>query len=153
MNTIIFYEKTGCVGNQQQKHSLTAWLRDSNKDNDFCLEVRDLLNTHWTQTELLSFFSGKPIKQWFNQSEPKVKSGEININYLSQQQAIDLMLSDPILICRPLLQYNSLKQSGYVDGPVLAALGIFLTPETDLQSCPMMDDEPDCFESNSGDAI
>lgn len=144
MNTIVFYEKTGCVGNLQQKDFLCSWLHEHKYDNDYRLEVRDLLNTQWTANELRSFFANKPVKQWFNQSAPKVKSGEININQLDEQQAISLMLTDPILICRPLLQFDSVRQSGFFDGPVLAALNIFLTPGADLQSCPMTDAHPVC---------
>lgn len=144
MKTIVFYEKTGCVGNLKQKYFLNAWLRNNKYGNDYRLEVRDLLNTHWTATELRSFFSDKPVKQWFNQSAPKVKSGEININSLGEQQAISLMLTDPILICRPLLHYESVKQSGFVDGPVLAALEIFLSSDKDRQSCPMTDAQDVC---------
>jgi nitrogenase-associated protein len=144
MKTIVFYEKTGCIGNRQQKDFLRSWLHDNKFHNDYTLEVRDLLATPWSADELRLFFGDKPVKQWFNQSAPRVTSGEINIDCLNEQQAITLMLADPILICRPLLQLDTKKQSGFVDGPVLASLNIFLTPEEDLQSCPMADLQPVC---------
>jgi len=147
MKTIVFYEKTGCVGNLQQKDFLRSWLHENKYGNDYRLEVRDLLNTHWSETELRRFFADKPIRQWFNQSAPKIKSGEIDINNFGEKQAISLMLAEPILICRPLLQYDAVKQSGFVDGPVLAALDIYLTPGADLQSCPMSGTQPACGET------
>lgn len=135
MKNIVFYEKPGCVGNQAQKTLL--------RDAGYRLEVKNLLENNWTTSELRSFFGNKPVNRWFNQSAPKIKSGAIDINGLDEQQAIKLMLAEPLLICRPLLQYGDLKQSGFVPGPVLTALEFILDSEQDLQSCPMAEDMPE----------
>jgi hypothetical protein len=49
------------------------------------------------------------------------------------------MVADPILIRRPLLELGELRQSGFVKGPVLEALGVILNPAENLQECPMAD--------------
>jgi nitrogenase-associated protein len=131
---IIFWEKPGCIGNTQQKAVL--------RQHGYKLDVRDLLTTPWTAEQLRPFFAGKAVNEWFNQSAPDVKSGVINIGQLSENEALDMMVQTPLLICRPLLQVNELRQSGFVDGVVLNHLNIQLQADEDLQSCPMADDEP-----------
>lgn len=137
---IAFYEKPGCIGNQQQK----ALLRNQGHQ----LKVQDLLGQPWTETKLRPFFGNKPVSQWFNQSAPKIKSGEIAVESLDEAKAIELMLAEPLLICRPLMQYKDKKQSGFLQGPVVDALNIPLDPQEDLQSCPMTDDAPVCGEAS-----
>lgn len=136
MSTLIFYEKPGCVGNRQQK----ALLRR----HGVCFEVRDLLRERWTQKRLRPYFADKPLLAWFNQSAPQVKSGDIAIDCLDHRRALALMVEQPLLICRPLLHYGALRQSGFVPGPVLDALGIPLQSGIDLQTCPMTGSDPHC---------
>lgn len=90
------------------------------------------------------FFGDKPVSEWFNLSAPAVKSDTINIVALSARQALNLMLVEPLLICRPLLQYGQQWQSGFVNGPVLTALGIVLDAATDLNDCPIVGDAFKC---------
>jgi len=128
MTQLIFYEKPGCVGNNRQKALLRA--------QGIVFEVKDLLTTPWTVESLRPFFGNKPVAQWFNDSAPKVKSGEIDIHTLSETQALKMMLQEPLLIRRPLLDLDKKKQSGFTAGIVLDALGVVLEAEKDLQSCP-----------------
>ncbi|MEL0583991.1 MAG: hypothetical protein AAES65_03795 [Candidatus Thiodiazotropha sp. (ex. Lucinoma kazani)] len=58
------------------------------------------------------------------------------------------MISDPILIRRPLLELGSLKQSGFASGVVLDALGVSLNPLHPLQDCPMQDESPMICEAS-----
>jgi nitrogenase-associated protein len=129
MNTLIFYEKPGCIGNQQQQ----ALLRTQGVS----FQTKDLLSTEWTADTLRPYFGDKPVAAWFNASAPKVKSGAILLDELSESEALALMIAEPILICRPLLDYAGIRQSGFTPGPVLTALGVNLNPQEDLQSCPM----------------
>lgn len=129
MSSLIFYEKPGCVGNRQQQALLRA--------QGVSFEVRDLLSAPWTAATLRPFFAAKPVADWFNRSAPKVKSGALAIDALDEEQALALMLEEPLLICRPLLVYGELRQSGFTPGPVLDALKIQLSSADDLQSCPM----------------
>ncbi|MES9813985.1 MAG: nitrogenase-associated protein [Candidatus Thiodiazotropha sp.] len=138
MSDIRFYEKPGCFGNQQQKSVLLGLGHR--------LEIRDLLSEPWTVERLRPFFANKPVTEWFNLSAPKVKSGEIDISTLDERQALAMMIKEPLLICRPLLQQGELRQSGFLPGPLLDALGISLDPHEDLQSCPMTDNVQVCEE-------
>jgi nitrogenase-associated protein len=128
MTELVFYEKPGCIGNQQQK----ALLRQLG----ISLEVRDLLSESWSSESLRPFFANKPVAEWFNDSAPQVKNGEIEIHRLSEEKALSLMVQQPILIRRPLMVCQSLRQSGFTPGPVLDYLGVILDPEKDLQACP-----------------
>ncbi|MCG8030414.1 MAG: hypothetical protein N0E59_19985 [Candidatus Thiodiazotropha taylori] len=132
MTELVFYEKPGCIGNKQQK----AILRKLG----ISLEVRDILSETWTSDNLRSFFGDKAISAWFNESAPQVKSGEIDIDHLNEAEALRLMVEQPILIKRPLMIYQSLKQSGFAVGPVLDYLGVYLNESQKVESCPMQDE-------------
>jgi nitrogenase-associated protein len=138
MNELCFYEKPGCHGNRQQQALLLSL--------GYRFEVRDLLSEPWTAQRLRPFFGERPVAEWFNLSAPRIKSGELAIHELDEDQALALMLVEPLLVCRPLLQLGELRQAGFVPGPVLDALGVTLAPGEDLQSCPMDSAEPQCGE-------
>jgi len=144
MNELLFYEKPGCVGNGRQR----ALLRSHGHHP----LIRDLLSEPWTAQRLRPFFGDRPVAEWFNLSAPRVKSGEIPIQELDASQALALMLEEPLLICRPLLQYGAAKQSGFMQGPVLDALGISLDPRQDLQSCPVDTPEPVTCDTGWGES-
>ena len=131
-----FWEKPGCQGNRRQQ----AVLREQGIE----VRVHDLLSHAWTARELRPFFGDKPVEQWFNDSAPAVRSGKTDIGDIDVDTALLLMVNDPILIRRPLLQLGELKQSGFEAGPVLEALGITLDDDSDLQSCPRPRDASPC---------
>lgn len=136
MTALVFYEKPGCVGNQRQKAEL--------RGRGVALQVRDLLSERWTTDGLRPFFGSLPVAEWFNLSAPQVKRGEVDIHACTEQQALQMMLAEPLLIRRPLLQFGDAHQAGFFDGPALAAVGIRLEPEKGLETCPMSDAEPAC---------
>jgi nitrogenase-associated protein len=138
MSELTFYEKPGCVGNQKQKELLLSMGHK--------LEVKDLLQEEWSAERLRPFFGDRPITEWFNQSAPQIREGWISPGRLNERRALKVMLLEPLLIRRPLLEFGSLKQSGFEPGPVLTALGVSLDPEEDLQSCPMPGASPECDE-------
>jgi nitrogenase-associated protein len=129
MTDLVFYEKPGCIGNKQQKAILLKL--------GIRLEVHDILSEPWTAERLRPFFGNKTIPMWFNESAPQVKSGEIDIDQLDESEALSLMVEQPILIKRPLMIYQSLKQSGFTSGPVLDELGVNLDGGNRVESCPM----------------
>jgi len=45
-----------------------------------------------------------PVAQWFNRAAPRVKSGEIVPEQLGADAALALLLAEPLLIRRPLMQ-------------------------------------------------
>jgi nitrogenase-associated protein len=131
MTELVFYEKPGCVGNLKQQKLLTSQGID--------YVVRDLISEPWSAQRLRPYFADKPITQWFNTTAPRIKSGELSIETLDENKALALMVEDPILIRRPLLEYRDLYQSGFEAGAVLTALGVVLNPAENLQDCPMED--------------
>jgi nitrogenase-associated protein len=136
MTELLFYEKPGCVGNGKQKNLL--------RNQGVSFQVRDLLSHPWTADTLRAFFGTTPVSEWFNNSAPKVKSGEIPVETISEQEALSLMLKEPILIRRPLMELGEIRQSGFVPGPVLEALEVNLNPAENLQDCPMDVSQPNC---------
>ena len=96
MTHIVFYEKPGCGGNARQRAALNA--------AGHTLERRNLLTTHWTAQSLLAFLAPLPVVDWFNRAAPRIKSGEIQPAALDASAAMALLLQDPLLIRRPLMQ-------------------------------------------------
>ena len=96
MVRIVFYEKPGCGGNAKQRALLEA--------AGHTLERRSLLDEPWTRDSLLAFLQPLPVAQWFNRAAPRVKSGEVVPEALSPEAALPLLLAEPLLIRRPLMQ-------------------------------------------------
>ena len=103
--TIIFYEKTGCSGNQRQKQVL--------EKNGLSYQTKSLLDTVWTKETLEPFFQGLNKSAMINQFAPKIKNNELNIENYTKEELIQLMCLEPILIKRPLLQIGSSYLCGF----------------------------------------
>ena len=126
MAHIIFWEKPGCAGNARQKALLLA--------SGHTLEVRNLLAEPWEAELLRSFFAGRPVAEWFNRSSPRIKSGELIPEALNESQALALMLADPLLIRRPLIEADGRREAGFEPERVSAWIGLKETrvPVTDI---------------------
>ncbi|MBA4256305.1 MAG: hypothetical protein C0445_10560 [Polaromonas sp.] len=96
MTHLVFYEKPGCGGNARQRAALEA--------AGHTLERRNLLTAHWHRDDLLAFLAPLPVADWFNRAAPRVKSGEVVPEALSGDAALALLLAEPLLIRRPLMQ-------------------------------------------------
>ncbi|MDO9315677.1 MAG: ArsC/Spx/MgsR family protein [Burkholderiaceae bacterium] len=96
MTHLVFFEKPGCAGNAKQRALLEA--------AGHTLERRNLLTAPWTPERLLEFLATLPVAQWFNRAAPRVKSGEIVPEQLDAASALALLLAEPLLIRRPLMQ-------------------------------------------------
>jgi nitrogenase-associated protein len=105
MARVIFYEKPGCKGGTRQKVLLTAAGHE--------VITYNLLTEPWTVERLRSFFGDRPVKEWFNLSAPQIKSGEVVPEQLDEQSALFLMLREPLLIRRPLLQVGDRREVGF----------------------------------------
>jgi nitrogenase-associated protein len=125
MKSLIFYEKTGCKGNARQKAMLEA--------AGYTLEVRSLLDEAWGAAELRSFFGDRPVVDWFNEKAPAIKQGVIDPAVFDAESAIAIMLREPILIRRPLVNLNGQKACGF-DDAVQAMLGL-QEPATGMEAC------------------
>ncbi|WP_299485651.1 hypothetical protein [Acaryochloris sp. IP29b_bin.137] len=96
MVRVDFYEKPGCAGNAKQKHLL--------KKAGHQVKVHNLLAESWTQGRLRPFFGDRPVAEWFNPTAPAITAGEVCPKQLSVEAALALMVKQPILIWRPLMQ-------------------------------------------------
>ena len=105
MNLVIFYKKRACVTNNKQKEL----LRKAG-----CLVIeRNILSNTLTKEELSIFFRDEPIDRWFNKNAPRIKNGLLNISDIDKDEALNMMIEDPILIKRPLLIINNEKICGF----------------------------------------
>ncbi len=122
MALINCYEKPGCLNNVRQKQLLV--------EAGHVLIVHDLLRQSWADepSKLRSFFRNRPVSDWFNPSAPKIKQGLLNPNAMTELEAINAMIDDPILIRRPLLESGAIRMAGF--DPVLVDAWIDLTPGT-----------------------
>lgn len=130
MAAIIFWEKPGCQGNARQKEILLASGHE--------LDVRDLLSEPWTESGLALFFGNRPVVEWFNPAHPKVKSGEVVPERYNPQEALRLMVAEPLYIVRPLMQVGEERLAGFDVGQVHNWIGLVLASvgERDPRNCP-----------------
>ena len=132
MAKVIFYEKPGCINNTQQKKI----LRDAGHD----LEVRDLLKQSWTAEKLRPFFGDLLVVDWFNHTAPAVKSGSVNPESVTEQEAIRLMIEMPLLIRRPLMQVSEECRAGFDIQEVNDWIGLQnFKKDIDLETCPRIE--------------
>ena len=116
MAHIIFFEKPGCGGNAKQKAMLLA--------AHHTLEVKNLLESPWNKGELLLFLRPLAVPDWFNRAAPSVKSGEVVPESLSADEAINLLLAQPLLIRRPLMAVGESRMVGFDTAAVHAWVGL-----------------------------
>lgn len=128
MKLILFYEKPGCSTNAKQKKSL--------KDTGYMVITRNILELEMHKEELFSYLKNKPLQEWFNPSAPKIKSGEIDPKDFSSQEALGLLLREPILIRRPLININGHHMCGFDMKAIENALGFSLKDQLD-ENCSL----------------
>lgn len=116
MATITFFEKPGCAGNKQQKALLQA--------AGHTIEARSLLAEPWTAERLADFLGPLPVDEWFNRSAPRVRDGEIIPKRLSIDEAMALLLEEPLLIRRPLMEVGDTRMVGFDTFAVDAWIGL-----------------------------
>ena len=116
MKLVIFYEKPGCATNTKQKKSI--------RDAGYFVIERDLLNNEMSKEMLYEFVKDKPVHEWFNVNAPKIKSKEIDPLSFSKDEALELILKEPILIKRPLMVIGDNKICGFDSGRIEKILNI-----------------------------
>jgi nitrogenase-associated protein len=116
MARVIFYEKPGCKGGTKQKVLLTAAGHE--------VVAYNLLTEPWTVEKLRSFFGDRPVIEWFNKAAPSVKSGEVNPENITAENALVMMLRDPLLIRRPLIQVGDKREVGFDVEKIDAWIGL-----------------------------
>jgi nitrogenase-associated protein len=143
---VTFYEKPGCINNTKQK----KWLAAAGHD----VTEKNILETPWTREELLLYFGDKPVADWFNRTAPLVKSGEVTPDTAGKEEALDLMLKNPILIKRPLIRVGDERLQGFATDAVHAWIGLDASEgneaiveelrKDNLGLCPMLAKETSC---------
>lgn len=130
MAKVIFWEKPGCKGNARQKEILLA--------SGHQLDVRNLLTELWTVEQLLRFFRNRPVVEWFNPSNPMVKAGEIDPSEINREEALAMMMNEPLLIVRPLMQVGNERLAGFDTEQVHNWIGLNLETvgPRDPKNCP-----------------
>lgn len=133
MATITFYEKPGCKGNARQKALLQA--------AGHTVDAHNLKTEPWTTERLLGFLSPLPVSDWFNPSAPAIKSGEIDPTALSRDDALALLLGNPLLIRRPLMETATpsgvVRLVGFDPQKVAQWVGLngVALPEGNIEAC------------------
>jgi nitrogenase-associated protein len=105
MKLVIFYEKPFCAANAKQKQILRA--------SGCTLIERNLLEHGLDAESLRSFMGDKKVADWFNPAAPAIKNGDIIPSALNESDAMELLMSNPILIRRPLMIIGSEKLCGF----------------------------------------
>jgi nitrogenase-associated protein len=127
MATIIFYEKPVCANNSRQKVLLA--------DAGHTVSAKNMLTEAWTRERLLAFFGTRTVAQWFNRAAPSVKSREIIPESVDAESAISMMLADPLLIRRPLIEADGRYAVRFEYEMIDSWLGLSATPDGDLERC------------------
>ncbi|MGZ4977218.1 MAG: ArsC/Spx/MgsR family protein [Methylobacter sp.] len=129
MATVYFYEKPGCINNTRQKKLLVAAGHQVVELN--------LLTEAWQPDRLRGFFGKLAVRNWFNYSAPAIKHGEIEPENLTEQEALTLMVKNPLLIRRPLMQVGDELMAGFDQYAVDNWIGLKETQSyQDIESCP-----------------
>lgn len=122
MTKVIFYEKPGCVVNQNQKNLVEA--------AGFDVEIYDLMAQKWTAAGLRAYFGDRPVEDWFDPEAPRIRSGEVNPASANPQAALVMMTVDPTLIKSPLVKLEDRCASGLDE----SQLEIFIKGARDADS-------------------
>ncbi len=131
MATVYFYEKPGCINNTRQKKLLAVAGHQ--------VVALNLLTEPWQEDRLRTFFGELAVRDWFNYSVPALKYGEIDPDKLSEKQALALMLENPLLIRRPLMQVGDSVMAGFDQQTVDDWIGLKeIESNQDLESCPRL---------------
>lgn len=128
MATIQFYQKPGCATNARQRRMLEA--------AGHTVIAKSLLAEPWAAEGLRGFFGSTSVSTWFNPAAPRVTSGEIVPEKLDAADAIALMLDDPLLIRRPLVDADGRKCAGFDREPVTSLLGVAAGEDSEACSRP-----------------
>lgn len=129
MATVTFYEKPGCINNTRQKKLLAAAGHQ--------VVAKNLLTEAWQPERLRSFFGELSVRDWFNYSAPAIKHGEVEPDKLTEQEALALMLENPLLIRRPLMQVGDTLMAGFDQQAVDNWIGLTeIEAFSVMESCP-----------------
>lgn len=119
-DVVHFFEKKGCTTNAKQKKLLSSW--------GVVLKEEDLLRYPFSKKTLKMFLEKAPINAWFNPNAPDIKSKKIDTSKLDDEEAIALLLKNPILIKRPLMIFKGRYILGFDEQAIAKLLGKKVSP-------------------------
>lgn len=128
MADVVFFQKMTCGGNARQRAALVA--------AGHRVVSRDLLAEPWTAESLSPFLRDLAPADWFNRSAKRVKEGEVVPEALDREAALALLLADPALIRRPLIESGDRRMVGWNAEAINAWLGLTDAASTVGESCP-----------------
>jgi nitrogenase-associated protein len=79
------------------------------------------------------------VSQWFNRTAPQVKSEEVIPEQLDEETALALMVENPILIRRPLIEVGDRQEIGFDFNKINTWIGLPAKDNSlsqDLETCP-----------------
>jgi len=138
---ITFYTKIGCSTAAKQVELL--------EQAGHSVEVCDLLAHPWSPDELLSYFCELPVAEWFNEKSPRVKSGEVKPTEYDRERALEVMLADPLLIRRPLMEFGGERRCGFTPVAIHAWVGLGAA----LYGRTAAEDYSSCSQPPSGEQV
>jgi nitrogenase-associated protein len=136
MADIVFYAKPGCLTNRRQQ----ALLRRLGHR----VTVRDLLSEPWTAERLYEFLKSLPIIEWFNLAAPAIKLGTLDPAGLDASAALRLLVDDPVLIRRPLMETGDDRYAGFESSQMQTQLGINAQHGRNHAACSRLDGHGTC---------
>lgn len=147
MAHVDFYEKPGCINNTKQKQWLIAAGHEVTSIN--------ILEHPWSKEVLNVFLGDRAVASCFNSTAPAIKSGELNPEDFSREEALDVMIKEPILIKRPLLKIDDIHYlQGFDKDKIHALIGLEAKAgaeeivkeleRTDLTLCPNLEKNTSC---------
>lgn len=125
---ILFYEKTGCIGNAKQKKLLS--------DYGIKFKTLSLLDTKWSFESLSDFFNGLTKDEMINPFAPSEELEKIDILSISKDDLVKYMIKNPILIKRPLISIGEVKMCGFDIPKINSALKLHICEKLTINSCP-----------------
>ncbi len=150
MAGIIYFGKPNCINNQKQISILKAAGHEV-REHDIC-------SYPWTTEVLRRFFGQLPVCEWFNLTAPAIKSRTMDVNALSDGQALAAMIQDPLLIRRPLMEIDGRPLCGFRIEQLDRQIGLSPVPGAEsvmqklssqsVTQCPFTNTDMNCDKQN-----
>ena len=130
MAVVTFYEKPGCSGNARQKTA--ARCSRPHRPGQEPARPRRGRPTGCSPSS-----ASCRSAQWFNPAAPAIKSGEIVPENIDFEHALWLLLANPLLIRRPLMEVGDERRVGFDVAAVDAWIGLknVELPEGNVEAC------------------
>ena len=127
MAFIQFFEKPDCINGEKQKNLLI--------EGGNVFECVNILEHPWSLEELAPFLAQKEPSLIVNHTASAIKKEEIVPADLHHDDAVSLMIENPILIKPPPMRVDGMSIQGTMDERLTPYLGSWDGPD-DVVTCP-----------------